>query len=110
MAPQKNFEPNPESVRTVRSFVAAALPEGFRSEDIVLTASELATLLEVSDGSSTISGIEGVVDHQWGLRAIEAVSDRWGVESTATRKTVWVEFAQTHSDPYLSADYQWPTS
>lgn len=131
VVPQKNFEANPESVHAVRRFVAGALPGGFRSDDIVLTASELATnvvrcarthfsvlvlcdndraLLEVSDGSSTISAIEGLVDHRWGLRAIEAVSDRWGIESTATSKTLWVEFAQTHSHPYLRANHQRPTS
>lgn len=113
MSARKEFEPEASSVRAVRLFVGEALPPWARREDVVLVASELATnvvrhartdfrvdlaveqrrmRLEVSDGSSIVPAVEDLADNQHGLRMIEALSDRWGIESTPTGKTVWVEF------------------
>lgn len=106
------FDAVPGSARAVRRFLEECLVEVGEVDDIVLAASELATnvirharteytvrldlddngvRLEVSDGSSIIPAIEDLAHHQRGLRVIEGVTDRWGVESTDTGKTVWAE-------------------
>lgn len=109
----KDFESVPQSARAVRRFVEESLPGGTRRDDIILVASELASnvirhartdfsvrlaveeklvRLEVWNGSSLIPAVEGLTERKWGLRIIEALADRWGIESTGTGKTVWVEF------------------
>lgn len=114
MAPgSEDFDPIPESARAVRRFLQKSLPGEAPVDDIVLVGSELASnvirhartefsvrvtnnaeliRLEVSDGSSIIPAIEDLADHKRGFRMVEAVSHRWGIESTDTGKTVWVEF------------------
>jgi anti-sigma regulatory factor (Ser/Thr protein kinase) len=117
MPPQRDFEPTPEAVRAARRFVEEALPGTVDQADIVLIVSELASnvvrhaktnftvdltsdehvRIEVSDGSSIIPAVEELAENKFGLRLIEEVTDRWGIESTDTGKTVWVEFDY---DPY----------
>lgn len=115
----EDFDAVPESARAVRLFVGDALRGVPRQDDIVLAASELASnvirhartefsvrvaiegdlcRMEVSDGSSIIPAVEDLSKRRWGLRLIEAVSDRWGIESTDTGKTVWVEFTTAALD------------
>ena len=109
----RDFEPDRGSARSVRRFVEEAIPFAPRVDDIVLGASELASnviryaktrftvrlsavddmiRLEVSDGSSIIPAIEDLTESFRGLRMLEAVSERWGVEATETGKTIWAEF------------------
>lgn len=109
----KKFEAEPDSAGDVRRFVEDSLPGSARLDDILLVISELASnvirharteftvrlsdddahlRIEVSDGSSIVPAVQDLADRKWGLRIVEAVSDRWGIESTDTGKTVWVEF------------------
>ena len=109
-----HFEPEPESAKAVRRFVAETMPGALRLDDIMLVASELVSnvirhartefevqlsrendriRLEVSDGSSIIPAIDDLDESKHGLRMIEALAQQWGVEATETGKIVWVEFA-----------------
>lgn len=118
MGTQADFEADPRAIRKVRHFVTETLADDPRLDDVVLTASELAAnvimhaetsftvrlvtedrfvRLEVSDGSSIIPAVEDLADSQWGLRMIEQLSARWGIDPTETGKTVWAEF--TEPDP-----------
>lgn len=84
------------------------------ADDLVLLASELATnvvvhaqtpftvrvlpsdgtvRLEVSDGSSILPAVQDLATFKFGLRIVESMSDRWGIESDESGKTVWVERA-----------------
>lgn len=94
----------------------AALPDVARLDDIVLTASELAAnvirharteftvriiaedehiRLEVSDGSAILPAVEDLTESRRGLRMVQMVSERWGVDPTQDGKTVWAEFSDT---------------
>lgn len=114
---EREYEPEPLAVRNVRQFIGKSLHDtDAPTSDIVLVASELATnavahartpfrvrltgrngviLLQVSDGSPTLPTIEGLSQSRRGLRLVETVSSRWGVEPTRTGKTVWAEFERT---------------
>lgn len=48
--------------------------------------------VEVSNGSSVIPAIEDPTESNRGLRIIDALAQRWGIESTETGKTIWAEF------------------
>jgi anti-sigma regulatory factor (Ser/Thr protein kinase) len=116
MAVQRDFEPEPQSAQAVRRFVEDALPGAPSLDDVVLAASEFAAnvirhaqtsftvrlntdeervRLEVSDGSSIIPAVEDLSESYRGLRMIEAISSRWGVEATESGKTVWAEFSMS---------------
>lgn len=105
----------PDSAKAVRRFVRGVLHDSPRLDDVVLAASELATnvirhadteytvgldqddngvRLEVSDGSSIIPAVEDLTHSKRGLRIIEGISDRWGIDSTDSGKKVWVEFSK----------------
>ena len=112
MRDNRDFDPRPEAVPEVRSFIREALAESPLVEDVVLVASELAgnvvrhaqteftvslvmediVRLEVSDGSSIIPAVEELSETHRGLRLVEAASEHWGIELTETGKKVWVEF------------------
>jgi serine/threonine-protein kinase RsbW len=110
---EREFEADPGSVRDVRHFVEEALDGVARLDDIVLVASELASnvirhartefsvrltsddalvRMEVSNGSSIAPAVEDLADRKWGLRIVETATDRWGIQSKPTGKTVWAEF------------------
>lgn len=112
MPTQETFEPDANSARAVRTFVAEALPED--QADVVLAASELATnvirhahtpftvrltgddgwvRLEVWDGSSVIPAGRDLNEGNRGLRMIEVIADDWGIEPTDDGKVVWAQFA-----------------
>lgn len=116
----EDFEPEPQSAQAVRRFVEGALP-GISplDDDIVLAASEFAAnvirhartrftvslitdddrvRLEVSDGSSIIPAVEDLSESFRGLRMIEEISTRWGVEATRDGKTMWAEFDTSGGD------------
>jgi len=114
MAVQQDFESEPQSAQAVRRFVEDALAGAPSLDDVVLAASEFAAnvirhaqtpftvrldtdedrvRLEVSDGSSIIPAVEDISESYRGLRMIEAISSRWGVEATRSGKTVWAEFS-----------------
>lgn len=116
MAMQRDFEPDPQSARMVRRFVEETIQPGPPLDDVVLAASELAAnvirhaktrftvrlstdddviRLEVSDGSSILPAIEDLAESYRGLRMIESISEGWGVETTASGKTIWAEFTNT---------------
>lgn len=113
MAPEADFHAEPEAAMEVRRFVSETLRGVSNVDDILLTASELAAnvirhaqteftvkvstddalvRLEVSDGSSIIPAVEDLADSHWGLRMIESIAYRWGIERTDTGKVVWAEF------------------
>lgn len=110
---EETFEPVPASARAVRQLVREEVPEGPLRDDILLVASELASnvivhartdfvvqvtseagriRIEVWNGSSIIPAVKLLRDSGYGLRVVEALSDRWGVESVDTGKAVWAEF------------------
>lgn len=114
---QRDFRPDPRSARAVRRFVTEALTGSTQPDDIVLTASELASnvirhadtpytvrlelrenlvRLEISDGSSIIPAVEDLTDSQRGLRIVTATSDKWGIERNDNGKTIWAEFNIGH--------------
>ena len=117
---EKDYEPEPLSVRNVRQFVTKGLANITpNSDDVVLAASEFATnavihartqfrvrlevrnrviRLEVSDRSSTIPVIEGLDPSHRGLRIVRAVATDWGVDPTASGKTIWAEFLSAAAD------------
>lgn len=110
---QRDFEPESNSAHAVRRFVEEALTSSPGRDDIVLTASELASnvirhagtpftlrllvdqdrvRIEVSDGSSIVPAVEDLTDSQRGLRLIDSVARQWGIEPDEGGKTVWAEF------------------
>ena len=114
---QRDFQPDPLSARAVRQFVAEALKGSTQLDDIVLTASELASnvirhahtpytvrlelradliRLEISDGSSIVPAVADLSDSQTGLRIVTATSDNWGIEGARNGKTIWAEFNTGH--------------
>lgn len=113
MALQRDFYPDPVEASTVRRFVADFVEKGERLDDVVLVVSEMVTnvirhahtkfqvvldahpgrvRVEVSNGASIIQAMEDLSETHRGLRIIEALADRWGIESTDTGKTIWAEF------------------
>lgn len=112
---ERDYEPEPLSVRNVRQLVEKGLRDTTtHSDDVVLVASELATnaivhaqtpfkvhltahnhiiRLEVSDQSFTIPVMEELGQSQRGLRIVQTVATDWGIDPTPTGKTVWAEFA-----------------
>lgn len=111
---ERDYEPEPLSVRNVRQLVGKGLRDTTpHSDDVVLVASELATnaiihaqtpfrvrlttqdhiiRLEVFDQSSTIPVMEELCQSQRGLRIVQTVATDWGIDPTPTGKTVWAEF------------------
>jgi two-component sensor histidine kinase len=111
------FSPQESSIAAVRRFVVDQLRASIRSDDVVLVASELATnvvrhaktdfaveidrdeiiRLQVSDGSSIVPAVGDLVHRSdgLGLRMVQAVADRWGVEATGDGKVIWAEFADS---------------
>ena len=109
--------PDLTEVRTARAFVAIALDEwgGPRADDIAIVTSELVTnalvhassqvrlaverrddcvRVEVADGSAVepiVREVEGGATTGRGLRIVEQLVDRWGVEADGDGKLVWVE-------------------
>lgn len=117
MLHQEDFQPEPRSARAVRQFVTEALTGSTQLDDIVLTASELASnvirhartvytvlvehrqdlvRLEISDGDSIVPAVEDLSDSQRGLQLVDAASDKWGIEGSHTGKTIWAEFNTGH--------------
>ena len=113
MLHERDFQPDPPSARAVRRFVSEALAGSSHLDDVILTASELASnvirhahtpytvrvehdedliRLEISDGSSIVPAIEDLAASQRGLRVVTATSDNWGIEGTDNGKTIWAEF------------------
>ena len=114
---QATFEPDSSSVRAVRSFIASAtdLPEE-QEVTVALLASELAANSVLHARTAYLVGINAgfgrvrvsVTDsspclpvmklHSMeaatgrGLRLVQALADRWGVDSHEPGKTVWFEF------------------
>jgi anti-sigma regulatory factor (Ser/Thr protein kinase) len=114
---QATFEPNGSSVRAVRSFIASAtdLPQDLEAT-VALLASELAansvlharTSYEVGINAGfgrvrvsvtdscprlpvvKLHSVEAATGR--GLRLVQELADRWGVESHELGKTVWFEF------------------
>jgi two-component sensor histidine kinase len=71
------------------SNVVAHAPTDF----VVRLASENDRIrIEVSDGSSIIPAVRDLRVSGFGLRIVEALSDRWGIESSDSGKDVWAEF------------------
>jgi anti-sigma regulatory factor (Ser/Thr protein kinase) len=112
MAPQQEFESIPDSVAAVRRLVRDHLPSSTQTDDLVLIASELATnvvnhartdfavsiegsdpvRLEISDGSSILPAVADLADGSGrGLRIVDTLATRWGVDATPSGKVVWVE-------------------
>ena len=110
---QRDFEPEPQAAAEVRRFVTAGLPETHNAEDVELAASELASnvirhaqtrfnvslhvgpdriRLEVSDGNSIIPAVEDMAEDNRGLRLLQAITTRWGIDPHADGKTIWAEF------------------
>lgn len=113
MEAEAEFEADPRSIRAVRRFVREELTGRLRLDDVVLTTSELATnvvrhartefavrlasngesiRLEVCDGSSIVPAVKELGNRARGLRVVQTVSDRWGVDVTENGKTIWAEF------------------
>jgi anti-sigma regulatory factor (Ser/Thr protein kinase) len=113
--PVKEFDPRPEAVGQARNFVGGQVAGLPVADDVVLTASELATnavrhagtpftvavshdgviRVEVSDLSPVLPAeleANRPDGSGRGLRMISTVADRWGAEPTADGKTVWAEF------------------
>ncbi len=115
--PTKDFPADARSVHAVRGFIREAIPDS--GGDVIMVASELATnvvrhaqteftvtveitdtiRLEVSDGSSILPAVEDMLEGEHtgglGLRLVEDLTDRWGVETSESGKTVWVEMPLT---------------
>lgn len=111
---EASFAPEPSAARTARSFVGGHVPDDMRS-DVELITSELVTnsiehartpltvrvqankrqvRVEVADSSAVVPALpEFVVDAErgWGLRLVELLSDRWGIEPMGQGKRVWFE-------------------
>lgn len=119
MLHQENFQPEPPSARAVRQFVTKTLAEVPQLDDIVLTASELASnvirhahtpftvqlelhenmvRLAVSDESPYVPAVEDADESHRGLRLVDAASDKWGIDGNRNGKTIWAEF-ETGKDP-----------
>lgn len=113
MGVQERFDPDPEWLWAVRSFVAQTLVGVPSLDDIVLVASELAAnvirhagtsftvsvmregeriRLEVADGSSIVPALEDLTESQRGLRLIHAIAETWGIEPNEDGKVAWAEF------------------
>jgi anti-sigma regulatory factor (Ser/Thr protein kinase) len=112
--------PDLAEVRSARRFVAATLSEweSSRADEAAIVASELVTnalvhaktpvtvtvertssaiRIEVSDGSSVVPILRELSDTRTsgrGMRIVEELVDRWGSETHADGKTVWVELDQ----------------
>jgi anti-sigma regulatory factor (Ser/Thr protein kinase) len=114
---QATFEPDSSSVRAVRSFIASAtdLPKDVETT-VILLASELAAnsvlhartayqvgvnaafgrvRVSVTDANPRLPvmklhSLEAATGR--GLRLVQTLADRWGVESHEMGKTVWFEF------------------
>jgi two-component sensor histidine kinase len=112
MAPKQEFESIPDSIAAVRQLVREHLPPSTRTDDLVLIASELATnvvdhartdfavsiegsepvRLEISDGSSILPAVAELADGSGrGLRIVDTLATRWGVDATPSGKMIWVE-------------------
>ncbi len=110
---QREFEPQPWAAAEVRRFVAASLPDAHNLDDLELAASELASnvirhaqtpftvavrraadriRLEVSDGNSIIPAVEDLAEDNRGLRLLQAITIRWGIDPHGDGKTIWAEF------------------
>lgn len=107
----RDFTPEPHSIALVRRFVAESVAGD--ATDAVLVASELATnvvrhartsftvsvntegtRLEVRDGSSippAIGDLLGDAGGGSGLRVVEKLTVKWGVDVTDDGKVVWAE-------------------
>ena len=107
----RDFTPEPHSIALVRRFVAESVAGD--ATDAVLVASELATnvvrhartpftvsvntegtRLEVRDGSSippAMGDLLGDAGGGSGLRVVEKLTVRWGVDVTDDGKVVWAE-------------------
>lgn len=117
------FEPQATAVRSARRFVRAhAGIDGDRGADLELITSELATnavlhartpfevrvravdghlRVEVADGSPALPvvkehGSEAPTGR--GLKILDAIADRWGVDPTDDGKVVWFEVDLGESD------------
>jgi anti-sigma regulatory factor (Ser/Thr protein kinase) len=116
----REFAPRPGSAAEVRSFLRGRLgPDDPRTANAVWLASEIATnailharssfrvtvelggdvmRVAISDDNPTLpvlSTSDSSATSGRGLSIIEAVADRWGVESTPdTGKTVWFELTR----------------
>ena len=109
--------PETASVPEARHFVARSLPETCWADEVTLLVSELASnavrhagtpftvslacdgatvRVEVDDGNvhrpvlrePSVDAVTGR-----GLLIVDALAERWGVDSTPTGKTVWFELA-----------------
>lgn len=110
--PIQEFIAKPESVAAVRTFIKESLGGAPCADDVTLVASELATnvvnhartdftveihhnthvTLTVSDGSSIIPAIEDLTADQRGLKIVDRISSKWGIETTPTGKAIWAMF------------------
>lgn len=114
---RQQFGGSPGDVRAVRSFVGRAADDaGVDREAAKVAASELATnvvrhagtpftvtisvrpghlRVELSDGSAIVPAVVQMVrddsDHGRGLRLLEALTERWGVDLQPGGKVVWFE-------------------
>lgn len=112
MGVRRHFPPHPAAAGEARRFVRSLAPDA-ADGDVELAATELASnairhartsfavrvcengdvlRLEVSDGLTPTAGLESARDRVSGLRIVDAITDRWGVEPTADGKTIWAEF------------------
>lgn len=115
----RRFQPSLDAARAARRFVAERLVPTAAAADVALVVAELATNAILHAGTpfdveltdlgthvriavadegegepATASRGEASIDGR-GLRIVESVSDRWGVERTETGKRVWAELALT---------------
>ena len=82
-------------VLAASEFAANVIRHAHTPFTVRLNTDEERVRLEVSDGSSIIPAVEDLSESNRGLRMIEAISSRWGVEATESGKTVWAEFSMS---------------
>jgi len=115
----RRFAPRPASVAELRSFLRASLTGEEEVQDALWLASEIATnavlharsafqvtleeradvlRVAISDDNSTVPAVaasDASATSGRGLTSIEAVADRWGIDSLpGSGKTVWFELAR----------------
>lgn len=116
MAVRRYFYPQPMAAGEARRFVATMLPDAPCLDDLVLVASELATMviedpetpfgltlssgaaeirMELSVGGSGGRLAEDPTDEELGVQVLDAIAQRWGVHRTDDCRTIWTSFPAT---------------
>jgi anti-sigma regulatory factor (Ser/Thr protein kinase) len=121
----RHFEPTPQSVRAVRSYLREVLGDADEEvlADAELLASEVSAnvvahaltdyevrvltegdrvRIEIADGSSVIPAIKDMAEDSEegrGLVLLEGLADAWGAEERAGGKIVWFELTPSRRQP-----------